>query len=445
MMAAVTARALRIGRIVGEVSGGVLARFRLAYCLVLIPITVGQLAFAHVQYARPPATYVPIHLFRWLHIGLPPEWITWVLALLLVIALTLAALGIRTRGMLLLSVLLFLGFFGTTTGWRWKYVGSSEYAFEHALHPTLLLLLASAPDIGPRFRLLPRPHFDAASPPRAVPAWPLTAIELALGLSYWGAFYTKLADSGLSWADGYNLQTYLLEKYSFTPTLHAGLWLAQHRGLCQILSIGNLLLEGLFVSVILVPRRSRLRWVYVAAGLSFHLLTWLTMGISVFALSYCAAYLVFLDAFWPREGLVPTAPTSPAPLGWYGLAITGATVLVLLGCILGRFNRWPLCDWSAFSEHSDWRSRADITRCELHLPRGQVAGCAAVSLALAKRVQVPIAEGETAEEAVRTYLTALPMRRPGPPTGSELHLQVREYVTDEGLLQPRFRPLVFVF
>jgi hypothetical protein len=170
-------------------------------------------------------------------------------------------------------------------------------------------------------------------------------------------------------------------------------------------------------------------------------MTWLTMGISVFALSYCAAYLVFLDAFWPVDPRAPTA-TSPA-LSRYGLITTGVTALVFLGCILGRFNRWPLCDWCAFSEHSDWRNRADITRCELHLPRGQVAGCVVVSPELARRVQVPIGPGETSEEAVRNYLTVLPKRQPAPPRGSALYLQVREYVTDDGLLQPRFRPLVF--
>jgi hypothetical protein len=56
---------------------------------------------------------------------------------------------------------------------------------------------------------------------------------------------------------------------------------------------------------------------------------------------------------------------------------------------------------------------------------------------------VPIAAGETSEEAVRSYLTVLPRRQPAPPRGSELYVQVREYVTEDGVLRPRFLPLVF--
>jgi hypothetical protein len=67
----------------------------------------------------------------------------------------------------------------------------------------------------------------------------------------------------------------------------------------------------------------------------------------------------------------------------------------------------------------------------------------AVSAELARRVQVPIGAGETSEEAVRNYLTVLPKRQPSPPKGSALYIQMREYVTEDGLLQPRFRLFVY--
>ena len=43
-------------------------------------------------------------------------------------------------------------------------------------------------------------------------AWPNQLIKLVLGLAYFGAGYCKLAGHPL-WADGYNLQAYLLSKH----------------------------------------------------------------------------------------------------------------------------------------------------------------------------------------------------------------------------------------
>jgi hypothetical protein len=419
-----------------------LARLRLAYCLVLVPITIGQLVFAHAQYRTPPETYIPIPLFRWLGIGLVPERVTLLFAVGLVGALILAAVGVRPRAMLLLALPLYLAFFGITTGWRWRDVTSSRYALEHALHPTFLLVLACAPTIGlGRLRFSPGPRLEAKGAPPLVPSWPLSAMELALGLSYMGAFYTKIADSGLAWANGYNLQTYLLERYSFLPSLHAGLWLAQHVALCRLLSIGTLLFESLFVTVVFVQRRSRARLAYAGAGLSLHLMTWWTMGISVFVLSYCAGYLTFLDALdGPVDATLAEAP--PLPFSRFGAAVTGTIAAVMLGCILGRVNRWPLVDWCTYCELADWRDRVDITRCELALPGGRTVGCAALSPELARRVQLSLLPGEVPEDAVRRYLTTVPKR--SPPPGSVMHLWARQYVTENGVLQPRFFPLSFV-
>jgi hypothetical protein len=416
-----------------------LALFRVLYCTALIAITINQLAYTSQRYHGPKRIYyAPSPLLHTLGIGLPSARVTVALGVLLVIALALAAVGIRARLMLATSLVLFIGYYSIVVGWLRPFPTSTRVTFCHGLHPFVLLLLCVAPGINGWRLGLSRPHLRRDD--GYVPRWPLAAIELALGLSYFGAFYAKLQDTGLNWADGYNLQTCLLDHYSVMPSLTLGLLLAQHHSLCLILSVGSLMLEALFWTVVVWPPGHRARWLYVAAGLSFHVMTWVAMGIGQFLFSYCAAYLVFID--YPRtRPTTPALPTAPSHTRGGLITIAGVSV-VLLGAIIGRVNYWPLSDWSAFSTRLDYRTDAAITRCEVLEPGQAPHGCFSTGSSLYWPKPITVGTGSTVDDGVHSYVKTLSVaghrRRP---QGLALRLTVRDYAVVDGLLRPRFRTL----
>ena len=130
----------------------------------------------------------------------------------------------------------------------------------------------------------------------AVPAWPTRLILLTLALAYFGSGFTKLKTSGVLWADGYTLQAYFLTKH-LQEGAWVGYWIAQYYWACVTLSVYTFVLELSFLVVPFLSHRRTLTWLYVAAGLGFHLATAVTMHILHFLPFMCLTYFIFLD--WP--------------------------------------------------------------------------------------------------------------------------------------------------
>lgn len=149
----------------------------------------------------------------------------------------------------------------------------------HSTIPLLhaMLFFALAPcgrvlslDAWLRARRARRAPPDAVRAPAAAPAsmsrfarWPFELLFVELAFYYFDAGLSKVAASGLAWADGNTLQYHLLREGRV-----AGLWVAQHRWPCAALSTGALAFELGFPLAIFVRR---LRPLFLAAGVCFHL------------------------------------------------------------------------------------------------------------------------------------------------------------------------------
>ncbi|MBK7862358.1 MAG: HTTM domain-containing protein [Archangiaceae bacterium] len=394
--------------------------FRRTYCVALAAITLSELWRMSDRYAVYSQYYGPIPPFAKLGVGLPPLPLAVAGGAALVVALLAAALGPARfeRPALIAALLAYLFFFGTVLGWAKPHIGSDRPSDHHTLHVYVLVLLL----VAPRGRAV---------------AWPLLSVRAALAIAYLGAAYSKLDDSGFKWLDGYNLQTIFIEKYAMNPSLTLGAALGQSRTLCLIGSWLAIGFELSFWTVLLWPRRSKVRWVYVAAGLGFHLGTWVLMGIWQFVASFCAAYLVFFE--WPltRRAPMPTEP-SPAPRGPPALA-AAAVLIVMLAGALGRLHFWPLADFDTYSTYQDYRDQVDIIACEVLQADGSGKPCfGGTSAAVGAQILVRMQPGEAPPAAARRWVdeqtAQVPMAQRRMLIGRTLRLTLRSFPVVDGLI-----------
>lgn len=196
-----------------------------------------------------------------------------------------ATLGVRTRLLLVVALVMFFIYFGQIL--ELGYVRRKTN-----LIPFILLILAMAPDLrrcGPsvwlaRLRRIRQPD------PSSTPVRPLTLVKFVLAWSYFSSGLSKIRNTGGSWASGDVLQASLAER-ALASDLPLALWLAGQPLLCQLASIVTLVFELGFWTVLLLPRFGP---VYALAGLGFHTTIGLFMGIHY--LTYWGlAYLVFID------------------------------------------------------------------------------------------------------------------------------------------------------
>jgi hypothetical protein len=116
------------------------------------------------------------------------------------------------------------------------------------------------------------------------PSWIFEFIKINLALSYFSAFISKMLNSGLEWAHGYTLQSYLFERYFMTGNKLA-LFVAQHYALCTVLSVFTLLAEATFWTV-LIPGRLAVITAWIGFLLHVGVFMLMTINFKVFALSY---------------------------------------------------------------------------------------------------------------------------------------------------------------
>lgn len=377
--------------------------FRATYCAAVAAVTLYELVGLPQRYEKFAQFWGPLPMFKALGLGLPSQSLVMAAGALLVVTLVLAAAGVFTRPALWASVGLYLVFFGTTLGWMTQFPGSGRPSDHHTLHVWLLALLALSPGVG-AYRLGQR--FDA-EPGVSAPGWPLLAARAVLGIAYLGAAYTKLSDTGLRWANGYNLQTTFLGKYATFPELEIAHWLGQHYAVCLVLSLATIGFELGFVTILLWPRRHPARWAYVAVGLGFHLATWLTMGIWQFLFSFCAAYLVFLE--WPIREAHPLPDSVPA--GTPAKAAAAVVALFALG-VLFRPMAWPLADFATYNRYQNWRDQFDITTCEHLEPDGSARPCFGTHARIGEQVSLHLEPPATPNDAARAWLKQQDARVP---------------------------------
>jgi hypothetical protein len=119
-------------------------------------------------------------------------------------------------------------------------------------------------------------------------SWALQLMRLLIAGAYFLAGIEKLLIGGGAWLSGEALQGYLL--------LHQvpfGMWVAELKGLCMLLSWGVLLFEIGFVSVVFYPAS---RWVFLPLGILFHLGTYALLGVGGWVHFWWLCYVFFIDS-----------------------------------------------------------------------------------------------------------------------------------------------------
>jgi hypothetical protein len=154
----------------------------------------------------------------------------------------------------------------------------------------LLLLLALSP-CGAVWSvdawLAPRHPDGGPSPPRFA-AWPRRLMQLLIGFIYFGAAITKINTP--EFLSGDQLHFWMLTHINFRHPI--GEWLSLYPILIRIAGYVVIVWEMTFL--FLVWNRFYRPWV-LAAGVLFHLMTVLTLGLMIFPLTCYTCYLSFLE------------------------------------------------------------------------------------------------------------------------------------------------------
>jgi len=253
-----------------------LAIYRLwVYSIILLDVLIwtrGHLRYAEVA----PEFYQPIYILRLLQIPAPAHpWLDIVYGALAVFVF-LALIGYKTNFSAVMASGLYVYWVAQWFSFGWV----------HHLHPPLVFSMAALA-LSPSGARLSVDHLlkrlrenhaaqqfiSKANANSPYATWPLRFVQTIIILLYFLSGYAKLKISGLEWANGTTLQWYLMNDY-LTFQAPAGLWLANHKELCILLSYATLIFEVGFISALFFPRLAP--WLLLA-GFSFHLGTYITM------------------------------------------------------------------------------------------------------------------------------------------------------------------------
>ncbi|MCE9592836.1 MAG: HTTM domain-containing protein [Planctomycetes bacterium] len=259
--------------------------------LVLALAALDLVAYAHTALADAAAidagtqmkTWTPIYVLEALGVeplGLAPMRCVIAVA---IVALAAGWVGWRTRTACAVAAICCL--FVTAHVYSFGKVHHDKVSFAFAISS-----LALGP-CGARLSIdawLARRRGEGESERASGAALPLRLTQLSLALGYAFAGWTKLAVSGVEWANGYTLMRYLMQ--------YDNAWsrfLCSHVALTAALSWGALVVQGTFPLVFVFPA---LRWFYLPGAVAFHVITWFAMDTG----PYMTCWLL-LASFLPLE------------------------------------------------------------------------------------------------------------------------------------------------
>jgi hypothetical protein len=266
--------------------------------IAVLRVAVYLFAIVHIHWIAndpvahgdvPASLYQPTLLREWLHMPAPSPVYVRVLQVVLVVSALVASTGRLPRlagGVCLLAFL------------DWQ---TNNFGYGKVDHDSFALFVALAvlPTAGPAS------WRDRGRSERA--GWAVRMIQLGVVASYFLAALSKLRFGGLLWANG-AVFTWAFSRRG-TPLAEA---ISSVPGLLRVGQWTILLAE--LVSPAMLWLRGRWIWLAVAFWCSFHLITYLAIGIHFLALAVC------LLAFLPLERLLPTpahrspqARPSPTP------------------------------------------------------------------------------------------------------------------------------------
>jgi predicted DCC family thiol-disulfide oxidoreductase YuxK len=306
-----------------------------------------------------PIFYEPILFLRVLQrafgFGPPPPVVLGTIYIAILILAVGAFIGYRTRVCALGSSMLYIYLIAVTFSWFGK-VHHTHGAF------VLLLLALSFSPCGAALSvdaLLKRMRravermqlrWDQEPETSSYARWPLRLIGIILCLVYFLSGYAKLRFGGLDWMNGETLAYWLLQDAD-VYSIQLPLIVAQYPALLKPLSVFVVVMELTFPVILFVPR---LVWLYLPAGLGFHLGTFVLMNTHF--IWWWFTYMVFID--WDAFGrwLKARLPigTQPASLQ---MIYDGTCPLCIRSITLVAYFDWfqqirylDLTDWATVSK-----------------------------------------------------------------------------------------------
>jgi predicted DCC family thiol-disulfide oxidoreductase YuxK len=286
--------------------------------------------------------------------GPPPPGILGTIYIAVLILAAGAFVGYRTRVCGLVSSVLYVYLIAVVYSW----VGKVHHT--HGVFVLLLLALSLSPCgaalsvdtlLKSMQRAVDRMEFRRQEPETSPYArWPLRLIGIILCLVYFFCGYAKLRIGGLDWMNGETLAYWLLQDAD-AYSIQLPLIVAQYPDLLKPLSISVVVIELTFPVILFVPR---LVWLYLPAGLGFHLGTFLLMNTHF--IWWWFTYMVFIDwdAFgrWLKARLaIGTQPASLEMIydGTCPLCSRTITLVAYLDWF-HRISYRDLTDWSTVSK-----------------------------------------------------------------------------------------------
>jgi len=250
--------------------------FRILFCLTLLAAHVLFLPFHLSFYTASISQGISLPLIQLA--GVFQKECVLVLALLIILGLLFAAIGLHTRIALLLTTVMFFIFYKPVL---------NILSLHHAQLPFFTLLILS---LSPGVTSLS--YFKQSKTVRGyVDSWPLQLPIVLLGLSYFATGFWKIVDGGIQQFNGEVLQ-YYLAFYGMIRGIELSLFLS---GLplwvLGLLSTAVIIFQITFLLVFLFPGVKRY---YIIAGILFHTAIFVLFHIGDFPLFYASVYLATL-------------------------------------------------------------------------------------------------------------------------------------------------------
>lgn len=321
-----------------------------------------------------PEFFKPLLLIRVLHLGSPPSpFVLDIIHNLLILFAIGATVGFRTRFCMLGSVSLYV----YITGMWWSFEGI-HHSDEIFIFAMTALLLSSCGKVLSVDEVLTRigdskrrGKFQRERTERLeseYALWPMRLIQVLIALIYFNAAYWKLKLAGLSWVDGVTLQFHLIRHYFVGQYVSdVGLLISKSPILCKLLSVSTLVFELGFPLILIFPR---LAWIWLPAGLLFHIGSGITMDTWFFLFWFC--YIAFINfetlALWVRDKLrIPYNSPELKVLfdGACPLCIRSMTIIAYLDW-LKRIEFVDLSNWEQIVKSYPSLNREEYLR-EMHV------------------------------------------------------------------------------
>lgn len=233
-------------------------------------------------------------------------------------------------------------------GWVHQLSGKTDH-YHHTLWFLLIMAVAPAADIWSvdswRKRRL---GIQGRRRRRSDYALPLATIMIIIGLIYFFAGFAKLRVGGLSWVFSDNLSNIM--HVLWWQRGMEGVPLVASTPISQIFALVTVVFEIAFLPVALVPKWRKYA---VAAGITFHLGTWIVLGISFIALQ--TMYVVFFNWSEVPQLDVQARSDRRSPRARAGLVWVIATTLLVgvIGFGFAHVERsWPMAAYPTFTARS---------------------------------------------------------------------------------------------